>query len=430
MNTIEISDSVNTKKVTDTDSCSQNSFDERIQVLANLFNVDKSIVSERIQSIIQKWNPEIQSAEIYNKLAKLTENDYFDQLRNNQSNAHNFNLFWHALAIVSGELFENYHQPETPNFKEFWADWVSNFRITYPHKFWLADATQTVPLIALNELQKYIDLDTKIRDLNQKPLLTSNFVRNSLYESFVPEIDQNNELIIGAKWTSPDYVEVSITSALVEIENTKDALLAITSMPASKMKLPYYESIADENSKKLDLEMYPFKAWTTAINRKSRLDYHDPRGFLGFCFSPSKSIINDLDLKLRISDSHKWQDRTGKLAFQYSCWGSYTKQGAITLAGFGHLLKCNTEFLTDLLSDKYNLVILTKLKYPDSIGHSIDATYIYDENSYAIQFISLDKSLKLKKFFPSKKQLNLIDTTEKTMSFKDRYEFITSLNKK
>ena len=406
LNTIEVIYSINDEYKEDPSFRANETFADKIKELAEIFNSNEKDLNDQCKTWIQKWNPEFHPDEEYGKLANNNENDYFYQLKNNQSNANNFNLLWHVLAIVSGLLFKTTPQPETSDFETKWANWVSNFCITCPHKFWIADATQTIPLIAFNELQEHIDYDVKIGDSNQNPLPISCYKKNSLYESFVPEIKHNNELIIRGKWTTPDHVEVNITSALVETEKANNAILAIASMPVSSMKLPYYESLADENSKRHNLEMRPFKAWTTAVDRNNKLDYHDPRGFVAFYFRPSKSIINNLNLKSKNPISHEWQDNSGKIAFQYSCWGSFTKQGAITSAGYGHLLKCNTESLIDVLSDKYNLVILTKLKYPDFIEHSFDDAYFHNENSYAVQLVTLDIDLKFKTFIPTKKQLD------------------------
>ena len=219
-------------------------------------------------------------------------------------------------------------------------------------------------------------------------------------------------------------------TALVEIEKTKGAILALSTMPASKMKLPYFKSTKVETAKRIDLELSPFKAWMTLIERNDKLDYHDPRGLSAFSLQPSFSIIDSLNLEAIKPISHEWQDSAGKLVFRFSNWGSLTSQSVYSTSGIGYLCCCSSNFMSEILSDKYNLMLIIKLKYPDFFRHSVNTTYFHDENSYAVQLITLDNNLKFNTFIPTKKQQGLIDNTklEKLKSFSDRYEYISNLS--
>ena len=241
-----------------------------IRRLAEVFDLQEDEIMQMCIDCMTKWVPNIH--ENY----KLSSRNLFTENSNSVEDHQSYGIFvgWHALAVVAGKLCLN--NPINKYRTEEWNEWLSDFRITNPREFWIADGTLPYPVRALNYLLN------KPSDSSELSSVTTD--EDQLLSLIGIEKPNFKDIIAHGNWRSPDNVACEINSALVKPKIVDLFAQSVTTSPPFFKKLPHFSNDSELRTYSEDFEEKNCIPWITLMLNSPYLDEYDPLG--------SRSAIN------------------------------------------------------------------------------------------------------------------------------------------
>ena len=331
-------------------------------------------------------------------------------------------LGWHALAVVAGKLYNS--NKMIKKRAEDWNEWLSDYRITKPSEFWIADKTQPYPARSLKYL---LTKPKKRREINA---VSSD---EKLLASLIGIEKANfDEIVVHGSWSSPDDVQVKINSALIDPEIEELYAKSVLTAPLYFKWLPHYSDNTETDANSREFEEENCTSWITLIPQNEHLDERDPLGSksaLSYII-PSSKIRKKFKLKSTSIYPHEWHNKKHKVAFRYEGWGGIEHKRDGDDFEWGSALYCNSNFLKDVLTKlNLKLIVLVTLKFYNSSSElGIDLKQD-EEYSHSTLVRVIDKSLNVKKFDPTSEQIAVIQDLDENeaKSFKERFRALEQL---
>ncbi|WP_106795716.1 hypothetical protein [Rhizobium sp. H4] len=328
----------------------------KIDNLARVFGLPRWRINDLCREWVRTWAPNVTSMNDFSgRQSPYSRHGYY-RPTDEAYQSHGTYLAWHALAVVGGRLLSERPVTDESYYDDPWQEWLSEFRITRRDGYWISDGTGRYPLVALNDLKSGTGSENE-RDLpiNDKAFLGS----LAGFGETVPE-----GIVVQASWSSPDGVDCSVMSSLVNPAQAEITALAVATSPPFHMWLPFYESYDDEDDARDGME--PCEPWVTHIQRSENLDERDPFGASSALstYKPAQPIITRFRLTATEPWSHAWLEKHGSPAFQYDAWGGWQGEGEVEKRHSGHALYCDRKFLSKLLTElDRSLMVLVKLRH-------------------------------------------------------------------
>jgi hypothetical protein len=194
-----------------------------------------------------------------------------------------------------------------------WLEWRRRYDITFDDGSWLADRKDRVPQQAKENLvDKKVGQEETLKD-QQTVLRKLGFV-NTAADALLP---------LYGRWSSPDGVSVSITSALTEQKGAIRRCIAFAKQSSHDLWLPefwdegYYDLRSREKNIFAPLVWAP-ESHTLGIDVGDEIAAQGPGGRprLGIDLTKSLNLINK-------PDSGDWLTADGSLALRSQVWGSW-----------------------------------------------------------------------------------------------------------
>lgn len=305
--------------------------------------------------------------------------------------------------MVSGQLLLKRPVTNTSYHDNPWQEWLNGYRVTRKDGYWISDGTGNYPLVAMQDLRS--GDGSKVQD--ERPIYNNKFLAMLVGLGEPSE----EEIIVQAWWNSPDGVECSVMSALVDPENVELTAQAVVTSPPFQMWLPHQDFDDDESTYFRRHGSEPCESWIMNLQQSENLDDRDPFGASSALsiYQPIRSVISRFKLTPTKPWSHAWIEEDGAIAFRYNGWGGWKGYGEAEERHNGHALYCNRTFLAKLLAElNRDLIILVKLqKYheskKDSTGKEIDSHF-----THSFIVISLDNRLTARIIEPTPEQLDAV----------------------
>lgn len=281
-----------------------------ISGLAQLFNVSKGVVQDALASEITLRWPEADSM------------DYFPgRERHHRDHGSRYELYRehvqrHALLSAATSLskalpvvIRSYDADgESP-----WKEWRDRYDVTFEDGIWLSDRKDSVPQQAKENL-----LGESVG--RQEVLQEQGILLRKL--GYVTD-DSDAFFPLYGRWSSPDGVSVSITSALTERRGAIGRCMALAKQPSHDLWLPEFwdEGYYDRRIRQ-ETPFDPF-VWAPEIHSLG-IDVGEEIAAQGAGRRPrlGVNLTNSLGLENQLN-SNEWRTRTGRLALRSQVWGSW-----------------------------------------------------------------------------------------------------------
>ncbi|AUN29474.1 hypothetical protein [Niveispirillum cyanobacteriorum] len=375
----------------------------QIDKLARVFGLPKWRINDLCHEWIRAWAPSVTSMNDFSGRNKPYSQRGYYRPTEEAYQSHGTYLAWHALALVGGRLLLERPVTDESYYDNPWQDWLSEYRITRKDGYWISDGTGRYPLVASN------DLRTGVGDEAERDLPIAD---NTLLLSLAGiGLQLPEDIAVQARWNSPDGVECSIMSSLVDPKQAELTALAVATSPGSHMWLPFHEPHDEEDPRFRRDEMQPCEPWITHLQRSENLDERDPFGAPSALsiYRPAASVIAHFQLAATEPWSHAWQQKSGSTAFRYNAWGGWQGDGESAKRRTGHALYCDRAFLSKLLTDlDRDLIVLVKLeRYQEKKRYSDEAG---EEGKFTHSFTVavLDKKLNVRAIEPTPAQADAV----------------------
>ncbi len=360
----------------------------KIDNLARVFGLPKWRINDLSREWIRTWAPGVKSMNDFSGRHRPYSQRGYYRPTEEAYQSHGTYLAWHSLALVGGRLLLERPVTEESYYNDPWQDWLSEYRTTRKDGYWISDGTGRYPLVALNDLRTGVG-DEAERDL---PIGDKTFLLSLAGIGLQLPVG----IAVQAWWKSPDGVDCSVMSSLVDPRQAELTALAVATSPRFHMWLPFHEPHDEEDPRFRRDEMQPCEPWITHLQPSENLDERDPFGSPAALsiYRPATSVIARFQLAATEPWSHAWQQKNGSKGFQYNAWGGWQGDGESEERHTGHALYCDSAFLSKLLTDlDRDLIVLVKLqryqekkRYGDEAGEEGKFTH-----SFAIAV--LDKKL-------------------------------------
>lgn len=281
-----------------------------ISALARLFNVAQAIVEDVIAAEITRRWPEASSM------------DYFPDRERHQwgqedrYELHREHVQRHALLNAASSLSKAL--PVVVRSYEVgggspWLEWRDRYDVTFDDGSWLSDRKDPVPQQAKEDL-----LGKRLGQ--QETLMDQQTVLQKL--GFV-DTTANALFPLYGRWSSPDGVTVSITSALTERKGTISRCTAFAKRPSHDLWLPefwdqgYYDHSRRQESP-FDPLVWAPEPHSLGIDVGDEIAAEGPGGRprLGVALTRTLELVNE-------SHSGDWLTTNGHLALRSQVWGSW-----------------------------------------------------------------------------------------------------------
>lgn len=281
-----------------------------ISTLAHLFNLPQATVEDAI------------AAEITRRWPEATSLDYFpgrDRYQWESGDRYEFyreHIQRHALLNAATSLSKVLpvvvRSYETGRVSP-WLEWRRRYDVTFDDGSWLSDRKDPVPQQAKeNLLGKRVGLEETLQD-QQTVLRKLGFVGTAA-DALLP---------LYGRWSSPDGVSVSITSALTEQKGAIGRCIAFSKQPSHDLWLPefwdegYYDHRYRQESTFAPLVWAP-ESHSLGIDIGDEIAAVGPGGRprLGIDLTKSLDLVNE-------PNSGDWRTTDGYLALRSQVWGSW-----------------------------------------------------------------------------------------------------------
>lgn len=281
-----------------------------INTLARLFNVQQATVEDAI------------AAEITRRWPEATTLDYFpghERYRSDRGDRYEYyreHIQRHALLNAATSLSKmlpvvvrSYESEDCSP----WLEWRDRYDVTFDDGSWLSDRKDPVPQQAKEDLlDKRNGRQESLRD--QDTLLRKLGFMDITGDALFP---------LYGRWSSPDGVTVSITSALTERKGAVGRCTTLAKQPSHDFWLPEFwdEGYYDQRFRQKS-PFNPF-VWAPEIHNIG-IDIGDEIAADGPARRPRLGIDLTTSLKLVIEPSSgDWRTSHGSLALRSQVWGSW-----------------------------------------------------------------------------------------------------------
>ncbi|AZQ54374.1 hypothetical protein [Burkholderia cenocepacia] len=330
-----------------------------ISTLAHLFNVAQATVEDAI------------AAEITRRWPDATSLDYFpgrERYQRDQSDRYETyreHIQKHALISVATNLSKTLpvvvRSYETRGGSP-WLEWRDRYDITFDDGSWLSDRKDPVPQQAKEDLlgKRMGGQQETLQD--QETVLRKLGIVESVADALLP---------LYGRWSSPDGVSVSITSALTERRGAIGRCMEFAKRPGYDLWLPEFwdEGYYDRRNHREN----PFAplVWAPETNSLG-IDVGDEIAAMGPGGRPRLGIALTKGLKL-MNDPNcgDWRETDGRLALRSQVWGSWRPDPDRSRHRYqddGEILWASPDWLNATLSvlDRRLVFTVTLRKYRSS----------------------------------------------------------------
>ena len=320
-----------------------------IDKAARLFNLPRTVVEDAMGMEIERIWPEAKSMDFFEGRERYRWDleDRYEFFREHVQR--------HALLSAVTKLsrshpvvIKSYETHETSP----WLDWRRRYDVTFDDGTWLSDRKDKVPDQAkyslmgktLNQQETLLDQDTILRALG----IFSN--------------DEDALIPLYGRWTSPDSVDVRITSALSLRKGAISRCHVFSRLPAHDFWLPeFWEDGYYDKSYRSDNPFEPF-VWSPETHRLG-IDNGDKLAAKSALGRPRLGI--EMTKKLAIAEDHNsgcWRTTAGVDALRSQVWGSWQPdpdQHRARLQEDGEILWASPQWLGEALSTLRRQLVFT-----------------------------------------------------------------------
>lgn len=281
-----------------------------ISALAWLFNVGKATVVDAMATeITQRW-PEATS------LDDFPGRQRYDWDRDDRYETYREHVQRHALLCAATSLSRT--RPVVVRSYEVgdcspWLEWRNRYDVTFDDGSWLSDRKDSVPEQAKESLLGK-------RTGQQETLQDRHTVLRKLG---LVDTDADALVMLYGRWSSPDGVRVSITSALTERKGAIGRCMAFAKQPDHDLWLPeFWDGGFYDRHRRQESIFAPF-VWAPETHSLG-IDEGDEMAAMGAAGRPRLGI--DLTKSLGLANgpgSGDWHAADGRLALKSQVWGSW-----------------------------------------------------------------------------------------------------------
>lgn len=329
-----------------------------INALAWLFNVAKAKVEDTIAAEITRQWPDATSLDSFpgHQLYQWSPGDRYESFREHVQR--------HALLSAATSLSKT--RPVVVRSYEVgdaspWLEWLRSYDVTFDDGSWLSDRKDPIPNQAKENLlgKRTGQLET-LQD--QQTLLLKLGLIDRPSDAHVP---------LYGRWTSPDGVNVRITSALTERNGAIGRCMAFAKLPSHDLWLPefwdqgYYDCRHRQESIFSPLVWAP-ETHSLGIDAGEEIAAEGPAGRPRLGIDLTKTLMLASE-----NDGGDWRTIDGKIALRSQVWGSWKPDPDHHKSRYhdnGEVLWASSEWLSIALSSiKKRLVFtITLCKYRSS----------------------------------------------------------------
>lgn len=281
-----------------------------ISTLAHLFNVAQATVEDAIATEIQRRWPEATSLDCFPGRERH-QWDCGDRYESYREHIQRHALL-NAASSLSKVLPVVVRGYETGG-RSPWLEWRDRYDITFDDGSWLSDRKDLVPQQAKeNLLGKRVGQQESLQD--QDTLLRKLGFLDTPADVLLP---------IYGRWSSPDGVSVSITSALTERKGAVARCTAFAKQPSHDFWLPeFWDGGYFDRCGRMESPFDPL-VWAPE-NHNIGIDVGDEIAAKGPAERPRLGIDLTKSLTL-VDEQHKgdWLTSDGNLALRSQVWGSW-----------------------------------------------------------------------------------------------------------
>lgn len=280
-----------------------------ISTLARLFNLDQATVEDAIAAeIAHRW-PDAASLDDFPGRRRY-EWDRDDQYESYREHVQRHALLSAATSLSNAwpVVVRSYESGGSP-----WLDWRGRYDLTFDDGSWLSDRKDPVPKQAKEYLLgKRSGQQETLQD--QQTVLRMLGLLDCASDALVP---------LYGRWSSPDGVNVSITSALTERKGAIGRCVAFAKQPSHDFWLPEFWDEGYYNHRHRRKSTFSPLVWSPETHGLG-IDVGDEIAAEGPAGRPRLGI--DLTKNLKLANdpgSGDWHSVDGSLALRSQVWGSW-----------------------------------------------------------------------------------------------------------
>jgi hypothetical protein len=267
-------------------------------------------------------------------------------------------LGWHALLVVAGRLLSQYPVTDDSYYDDPWTGWLSTRLLTRNDGLWLSDGMDRPPLdVKINLLEK-----------GEKGLvITGN--KAKILSLIGANSGLGKEIVVEGNWSSPDNIEVHISSALVV---PRKAVVLAKELIQEEPFVVWLPTCNEYEEEYLRNDKKDYAPWIVCPSWEGRLDEDDPLGSICAMWRPhfAESIVATFSLWTNDAFGRIWKNSVGKSMAYSQAWG-YKSKHEDEASSSGIRLVCSDELLKNVLTTRdADLLVLVKLRrYEKGIGY-------------------------------------------------------------
>jgi len=278
--------------------------------LARVFGLTEEEVADRVAAVALDLDPAASS--MWDRRGRDTPGRYGLRESTDDYHTHGYQLGWHALHLVAGELLAKHPITDDSYDDEPWEEWLRSFILTRQDGLWLADGMDCAP----PETVKMITAPKR------KGARLPTEARRALEASGI-ELGARAPIAVAGSWRSADGVQVRVSSALTKPEDTATVIRHLRNENPAAVWLPTLEHNEDTSEEEDSSRGIP---WIVATHREGGLDVGD---LLGVLDAAQRHAVGAGYLKLRPADpfGRVWLDRQGREVAWAAVWGRRSALG-------------------------------------------------------------------------------------------------------
>lgn len=283
---------------------------KEVNTLARLFNIAEATVVDAIAAEITLRWPEATSLDFF------SSRDRYQWDRDDRYEFYREHIQRHALlnaATTLSKMLPVVVRSYATENDSPWLEWLNRYDVTYNDGSWLSDRKDPVPRQAKVKLLSQRDGQQDIPKDPQAVLRKLGFV----------DIDSDGLFPLYGRWSSPDDVEVSITSALTERKGSISRCIQLAKQPSHDLWLPeFWDGGFYDLSYRTKSPFAPL-VWAPEVHGVG-IDMGEKIASMRPVGRPRIGIDLTKSLKLvKESNSGDWLAVDGSIALRSQVWGSW-----------------------------------------------------------------------------------------------------------
>jgi hypothetical protein len=328
-----------------------------ITSLCRVFGNSEHVVQASIREAVKNLDPLLDN--MYNNDGRTIPRDGYGTPRSDYDTYGRY-IGWHGLHLAAGKCLSQFPVTDDSYDKNPWADWLRRYLLTRQDDLWLADGNDVQPLETRMNLLERNGSEIVITGNRQKILKTANIASDDI-----------GEVVVEGDWRSADDVKVSVSSAMVPVDQAESLAIKLVKAEPFQCWLPTYDSSTDGNEYERNGAATPYIPWVVVPSFESRLDEYDPFGSI--CAGRRPFFRTEINAVMAIRKAEPfgrvWVNSGGKVAAHAEAWGREAKREREP-DYMGTRLVCTPEFLSGVLAaHKTELLVLIKFeRYEESLG--------------------------------------------------------------